>query len=720
MQITSFLYYFLFVCLCFDFAQNQPNENPRRQRRRMSYRRSRKGSSAYRRPNRLLQLKTSATVTVVPIIPLINIDDGITEIFDSLIGLGGHESSYSVLPGKKGHCTANGMMMYDKAVWSPKPCITCLCSKGKVICDETTCLPLTCHRTVIPEGECCPVCSDIVLNISLDDTPEISGASPEPNDPSDPVLLQPLHIQTEMDELFRQEKEKFKGREKKIHKKDNKKTKEKKSQEEKKRHDHEAHQKVEEELRREEERRRAYEKEELQIEKEEEEKRKENKHPEQERKQQKSEEEEDEHILRGDVFRIPLRFPIPEPPAETPPLPTGCSNSDTTVSCINAKLTQIPPITDPELTSLELEGNSITSIPDEAFNGIPNLERLDLGKNNITSPGIGPQAFKILKKLKRLYMDGNALVHIPPELPSTLEELKINENHLHAIDEDSLQELKNLVTLELEGNKLSEANVSPLAFRPLKSLSYLRLGRNKFRTIPQGLPTSIQELYLENNQIEEISEICFNHTSNINIIVLKHNQLEESRIAPLAWINQENLESIDLSYNKLYHVPSYLPKSLLHLVLIGNQIERIPGYVFGHMKPGLEYLYLSFNKLNNDGIDPLSFYGAYRTLRELFLDHNELKFVPFGITDMKALTFLRLNNNKIRTVPTERICQSTVKDDNVDDDSDEEEEEGEVEDSRLEHLHLENNYINTRDLSPYAFSCIRSYSSVVLKPQKIK
>uniref|UniRef100_A0A8C0IQT8 Extracellular matrix protein 2 n=1 Tax=Chelonoidis abingdonii TaxID=106734 RepID=A0A8C0IQT8_CHEAB len=659
MQIASFLYYFLLVCWCIDFAQNQTNEIPRRQRRRMRYKGSRKGSSAYHRPKRQPQIKTSTTVAVVPSIPLINIDDGITEVFDSLIGLGGHESSYSVLPGKKGHCTANGMIMYDKAVWAPKPCITCLCSKGKVICDETTCLSLTCHKTMIPEGECCPVCSDIVQNISLDDTPEISGASPEPNDPSDPMLLQPLHTQAEMDELLRREKEELEGREKEIHKKDeeNRKRKEKKSQEEKKIHDYEAHQK-----------------------------------------------EEDEHILRGDVFGMPSRFPIPVPPAEIPPLPTGCSISDTTVSCINAKLTQIPPITDPELTSLELEGNTITSIPDEAFNGIPNLERLDLSKNNITSPGIGPQAFKILKKLKRLYMDGNALVHIPPELPSALEELKINENHLHAIDEDSLQELKNLVTLELEGNKLSEANVSPLAFRPLKSLSYLRLGRNKFRTVPQGLPTSIEELYLENNQIEEISEICFNHTSNINIIVLKHNKLEENRIAPLAWINQENLESIDLSYNKLYHVPSYLPKSLLHLVLIGNQIERIPGYVFGHMKPGLEYLYLSFNKLNNEGIDPVSFYGAYRSLRELFLDHNELKFVPFGITEMKALTFLRLNNNKIRYLP---ILLSIVSDDNV-------------EDSRLEHLHLENNFINTRELSPYAFSCIRSYSSVVLKPQKIK
>ncbi|KFV88067.1 Extracellular matrix protein 2 [Struthio camelus australis] len=713
MQATSSIYYFLLVSLCVDFFQNETSATLRRQRRRMHYRGLRKSSSEGRRSQRQPRMKPPAPVTVIPSIPLINIDDGVMGVFDSLIGLGGHESSYSVLPGKQGHCTANGMIMYDKAVWSPEPCITCLCSKGKVLCDTTMCHPLKCHNTIIPAGECCPVCSDIASSldpstISMDDLTELSGDSPEPNDPGDPVTRSSAHTQGEKGELIRTEGVESKEKEILRTKEGKRKRKGKKSRKK-------AYRKEEKPItRKDEERRLSYEEKELQAEKEEINK------MEKERMRERVEEQElqyesyeEDDSLRGNAFRVPPHFPIPVPPIETS-LPSGCSMLDSTVSCINAKLTQIPPIADPDLTSLDLTGNIITTISDEAFNGIPNLEWIDLSKNNITSPGIGPQAFKILKKLKRLYLDGNMLVHIPSELPSTLEEIKINDNHLHAIDEDTLQDLKNLVTLELEGNQLSEANVSPLAFYPLKSLSYLRLGRNKFRIIPQGLPTSIEELYLENNQIEEVSEICFNHTRNINVIVLKHNKLEENRIAPLAWINQENLESIDLSYNKLYHVPSYLPKSLLHLILIGNQIERIPGYVFGHMKPGLEYLYLSFNKLNDDGIDPVSFFGAYHSLRELFLDHNELKSVPFGIEEMKKLRFLRLNNNKIRTVPPERICRTHASDDN---DNSEEEEDG---DSRLEHVHLENNYINTRQLSPHAFSCIRSYCSVVLKPQKIK
>lgn len=42
-------------------------------------------------------------------------------------------------------------------------------------------------------------------------------------------------------------------------------------------------------------------------------------------------------------------------------------------------------------------------------------------------------------------MDGNHLVEIPSELPSALEELKVNENLLQAVDEDSLSGTWHLV-----------------------------------------------------------------------------------------------------------------------------------------------------------------------------------------------------------------------------------------------------------------------------------
>ncbi|CAK7300434.1 Extracellular matrix protein 2 [Vulpes lagopus] len=653
MKFAGLLCVLLLIVFQTDFGQNE--ETPRKQRRRVYYRRLRKSSSPSRRSSGQLGIQQTV-VTPTATIPVLNLDYSTEEKSDSFLSFLVVESSYNVLPGKKGHCLVNGMTMYNRAVWSPEPCTTCLCSNGRVLCDEMMCHPLTCPQTVRPEGECCSVCSDT-----------------EQTEPTNSPH------QVEMDQALQKEELQFEENEEEI--------KEDKDKEQKKKilgPGGQGRSLAEEQRRGATGRPRAVGRPAHQ-------------------QGYPAREEEEEGTIRGDMFRVWSRPRGPPPPRGMPSVPSGCSLSYRTISCISAGLLQIPPLTGPEITSLELAGNSITAIPDEAFNGLPNLERLDLSKNNITSPGISPKAFKHLKKLMRLNLDGNNLAEIPSELPSALEELKINENGLQAVSEESLSDLNQLVTLELEGNNLSETNVNPLAFKSLKSLSYLRLGRNKFRIIPQGLPASIEELYLENNHIEEITEICFNHTRKINIIVLRYNKLEENRIAPLAWINQENLESIDLSYNKLYHVPSYLPKSLLHLVLLGNQIERIPGYVFGHMEPGLEYLYLSFNRLSDDGVDRVSFYGAYHSLRELFLDHNDLKSIPPGVREMKALHFLRLNNNKIRNILPEQICNA--------------EEDG---DSTLEHLHLENNYIKTREISSYAFSCIRSYSSIVLKPQNIK
>nr|KAF6484128.1 extracellular matrix protein 2 [Rousettus aegyptiacus] len=597
MKFESLFCIFLLIIFQTDFGQNETI--PRKQKRKMYYRRLKKSSSPNHRSSRQPGMQQTTMGTPTATFPMVNLDYS-TEKFESFIRFLGVESSYNVLPGKKGHCLVNGITMYNKAVWSPEPCTTCLCSNGRVLCDETMCHPQMCPKTVIPAGECCPVCSDT-----------------EKREPTHLLQKQLPPPQVEMDQALKKEG---------IESKEDEDIKENEDREQKKKMHgpgDEGRLPGERESREEEDRRPGEE---------------EHQH----RNPAREEEDKDEdETIRGDMFRMPSQLPVPAPPRGMPPLPSRCSLSYRTISCISADLTQIPPLTTPEITSLELSGNSITSIPDEAFNGLPNLERLNLSNNNITSSGIGPKAFKLLKKLMHLNMDGNTLVEIPSELPSTLEELKINENNLQAIDEESLSDLSQLVTLELEGNDLSETNVNPLAFQPLKSLSYLRLGRNKFRIVPQGLPASIEELYLENNQIEEITEICFNHTRNINVIVLCYNKIEEHRIAPLAWINQD--------------------------------------------------------------VDRVSFYGAYHSLRELFLDHNDLKSIPPGIQEMKALHFLRLNNNKIRNILPEQICNP--------------EEDG---DSTLEHLHLENNYIKTREISSYAFSCIRSYSSIVLKPQAIK
>ncbi|XP_048038629.1 extracellular matrix protein 2 [Megalobrama amblycephala] len=724
MRLNLILALSLFACLTFSLAKDQRRLLARGRRRGVGPKRARKQTSTI-----ALQQGRS---------PESNGQDG-SIFIESYKNTKEPKPNYEVTAGKTEHCVFRGITMYDKTVWSPKPCVNCLCSSGEVVCDQILCPALRCQLKFQRIGECCPICIDPVVNVA-----EYSGDSPLPND-LDEHNTRISQSQKDIQKKNEEERIRKKDAERKQRKKQKKdeakrqrKLKEAKDAREKEeeqrrlREEEEERVAAEERKRRTEEHRKAEEDRARRLEMEQKEMMRALEEA-AERAQEglrgdEATEDEDVVWLRGDVFQMPpvpptraagpplLALQEPTEPGEEEPevieeesemvttlLPPGCSISDVTVTCENAKLTGIPPLSIPELKSLSLQGNEIKTIPAGAFNGIPNLEWIDFGKNKILSSGIDPQAFKGLKFLSRLYMDGNLLEQIPSELPSTLQELKMNENNLKEIEENSFEGLSSLVTLEMEGNLLSEGNVHPQAFKPLKELTYLRLSRNHFRTIPQGLPASLLELYLENNLIEEISETAFNHTTNINVVVLRHNKLDESSIAPLAWINHRNLESIDLSHNKFYLVPSFLPKSLVHLVLAGNQIERIPGYVFAHMEPGLEYLYLSYNKLDGDAVEPESFFGTFNTMTELCLDHNQLTSIPMGINEMTTLHFLRLNNNKIRHISEDAIC------DPLNDD-----------DSHLVALRLENNFLDPRKIPPTAFSCVRSYSSVVLKPQKIK
>lgn len=55
----------------------------------------------------------------------------------------------------------------------------------------------------------------------------------------------------------------------------------------------------------------------------------------------------------------------------------------------------------------------------------------------------------------------------------------------------------------------------------------------------------VQELYLENNLIEEISETVFNQTQSLNVVSLRHNRLDETRIAPMAWFSHRSVKKGD-------------------------------------------------------------------------------------------------------------------------------------------------------------------------------
>ncbi|XP_055024396.2 extracellular matrix protein 2 [Misgurnus anguillicaudatus] len=403
---------------------------------------------------------------------------------------------------------------------------------------------------------------------------------------------------------------------------------------------------------------------------------------------------------RGQPVGRGIGRPVSRTPVHMDSLPAGCLLSESLIACGNTGITQMPIIRDPGVKGLFLADNKISKIPTHALAGLPNLEWLDLSKNKLDDLSLGLNVFRNLTKLRRLNLDGNNFTKVPA-LPTSLVELKMNDNKLSGLTPHSFKGLSQLLTLELEDNYFHDGNVSPLTFRPLRKLIYLRLDDNKFRAIPSGLPVSVQELHLSDNKIEVVHSGLLNKTTNLRVLDLSHNKIREDRIDPKAWIHLLKLEYLDLSHNKLVHVPSFLPAGLRQLSLHHNQIERIPGYVFGHLRLGLDSLHLSYNRLREDGINEVSFLGLYNSLSELLLDHNQLRSIPRGILQLKALQHLRLNHNYISYITMNSLCDTSARDD-----------------SPLLSVHLEHNLIERRLIPPMAFSCIKTYNSVILRPQR--
>lgn len=244
----------------------------------------------------------------------------------------------------------------------------------------------------------------IITTLTAHEASENSGDSPVPNDPSVPDAAF-LPDQSLRREKYREEEERLlrKDAERKRRKKQKKETEkwrkqlEQQEQEEKMRklreeaekraaEEEEKRKRMEEFQRVEEERMRRREKEQREMLRTLEEAAARAQNELRAEEAQEEEEEEETVWLRGDVFQMPPQLPTPPDfPSPTEPsepshdgggvdtneesarisyaLPQGCTVSDVIVSCENAKLTSIPPLSIPELKSLNLQGkNDYTSV----------------------------------------------------------------------------------------------------------------------------------------------------------------------------------------------------------------------------------------------------------------------------------------------------------------------------------------------------------------------
>lgn len=277
--------------------------------------------------------------------------------------------------------------------------------------------------------------------------------------------------------------------------------------------------------------------------------------------------------------------PVPEPPVSRE-CPQECEcppHFSSALYCDGRNLKYLPFVPS-RMKYAYYQSNQIVAIQEGAFDNATGLEWLALHDNQITSEKMGKRVFAKLKNLERLYLDHNNLTKMPTPLPRSLKELHLTYNQISKVPPNALEGLENLTALYLRHNQIHEIGSN---LRGLKSLILADLSYNQLRKVPDGLPGSLEQLYLENNQIHTVPDDYFKVSPKLLYVRLSHNSLTNEGVSPNAF-NTSSLLELDLSYNRLQKIPR-VSTSLENLYLQGNKINgEYTVLDNGHIRQGVE------------------------------------------------------------------------------------------------------------------------------------
>ena len=292
------------------------------------------------------------------------------------------------------------------------------------------------------------------------------------------------------------------------------------------------------------------------------------------------------------------------------------------------------------LTTLDLSGNQITGLTSlSSFSALVNLylencgisdlteickvtslKDLNLAGNNITAmvkSGDGNVTLNKLTQLKKLNLSNNKITEIPDTMKglTLLEELNLENTEAGKNEITSIANIVNftgLKILNLNGNKVSE----------LPTLTAL---------------TKLEELYLKNNSISDISNL-----DGVKTTLTALNLAGNSEIKDIEKISElTKLEELDLTGNAtIQDIIGTLNKSnlteLKSLVLRSTGITEMPQLT--------KFTKLESLDISSNGIEDISLISSAKTLKKLYLTGNNIK----NIEPLKTLTnlvYLSLTGN---------------------------------------------------------------------------
>ena len=174
----------------------------------------------------------------------------------------------------------------------------------------------------------------------------------------------------------------------------------------------------------------------------------------------------------------------------------NCSDNDTSVTCIQTDLAEMPILLSPRLESLTLRFNNINFIGQSSLMWVSKY-RVELNWEELSQLLVfhAFRHFLTCRFLCVLYFEKLLLLHpwhFFPRFYTKLELIDLSHNKIVAVQDSSFTRSFNLKKLNLEGNKISK--VTNETFAGLSKLQSLSLRKNEIVSLPAGAFSSNDQM----------------------------------------------------------------------------------------------------------------------------------------------------------------------------------------------------------------------------------
>nr|ADZ13669.1 Toll-like receptor 8 [Capra hircus] len=246
------------------------------------------------------------------------------------------------------------------------------------------------------------------------------------------------------------------------------------------------------------------------------------------------------------------------------------------------------------------------------------------------------------------------LQEVPQTVDKAVTEVDLSDNFITRITNESFQGLQNLTKINLNHIAKSQSGnpavkkamtITDGAFLNLKHLRELLLEDNQLQEIPAGLPESLKELSLIQNNIITLTKKNTSGLGNLERLYLGWNCYfacsKKFSIENGAFQNLTKLKVLSLFFNPLHSVPPSLPSSLTELYLSNTHIWKASGEDFKELS--------NSKVLDLSGNCPRCF-NAPVSLGPA-KGGASIQIHPLAFQTLTQLRYLNLSSTSLRKVP---------------------------------------------------------------------